>query len=112
MPKRSTAVPFAAVLLDESSSVPLYRQIYDRLRAAILMGQLPPGTHLPSTREMATELRVSRNTLMNAFDQLLAEGDVEGRVGSGTFVSRTLPPTSIPELVASRCGGRCWRRCA
>jgi GntR family transcriptional regulator / MocR family aminotransferase len=91
MPKRSTAVPFAAVLLDESSSVPLYRQIYDRLRAAILMGQLPPGTHLPSTREMATELGVSRNTLMNAFDQLLAEGYVEGHVGAGTFVSRTLP---------------------
>jgi GntR family transcriptional regulator/MocR family aminotransferase len=91
MVKRSTAVPFAAVLLDESSSVPLYRQIYDRLRAAILMGQLPPGTHLPSTREMATELGVSRNTLMNAFDQLLAEGYVEGHVGSGTFVSRTLP---------------------
>ncbi len=56
MTKRSTAVPFAAVLLDESSSVPLYRQLYERIRAAILMGQLTPGTRLPSTREMAIEL--------------------------------------------------------
>ncbi len=91
MAKRSTAVPFGAVPLDDSSSIPLYRQLYDRLRTAILMGQLTPGTRLPSTREMATELGLSRNTLMNAFDQLLAEGYVEGHVGSGTFVSSTLP---------------------
>jgi GntR family transcriptional regulator/MocR family aminotransferase len=102
MAKRSTAVPFAAVLLDESSSVPLYRQLYDRLRAAILMGQLPPGTRVPSTREMATELGVSRNTLMNAFDQLFAEGYVEGHVGSGTFVSRTLPEDLLEARAKTR----------
>lgn len=102
MAKRITAVPFAAVPLDESSSVPLYRQLYDRLRAAILMGQLLPGTRLPSTREMANELGVSRNTLMNAFDQLLAEGYVEGHVGSGTFVSRTLPEDLLEARVKAR----------
>jgi GntR family transcriptional regulator / MocR family aminotransferase len=91
MAKVSTATAFAAVLLDESSSVPLYRQLYHRLRTAILMGQLRPGTHLPSTREMAKELRVSRNTVMNAFEQLQAEGYVESQIGSGTFVSRMLP---------------------
>jgi GntR family transcriptional regulator/MocR family aminotransferase len=95
MAKISMASSFAAVLLDESSSVPLYRQLYLRLRAAILMGQLPPGTHLPSTREMASELKVSRHTVMNAFEQLQAEGYVEGQIGSGTFVSRTLPEDLI-----------------
>jgi len=91
MAKTSMASSFAAVLLDESSSVPLYRQLYNRLREAILMGQLPPGTHLPSTREMAVEMKVSRHTVFNAFEQLQAEGYVEGQVGSGTFVSLTLP---------------------
>src|SRR5215831_15882194 len=91
MAKRSTAAPFASVPLEESSSVPLYYQVYQRLRAAILLGQLAPGTRLPSTRQMAADLGVSRNTLMSAFDQLIAEGYVEGRVGAGTFVSPTLP---------------------
>jgi GntR family transcriptional regulator / MocR family aminotransferase len=91
MVKRSTAAPFASVPLEDSSSTPLYYQVYQRLRAAILLGQLAPGTRLPSTRQMAADLGVSRNTLMSAFDQLVAEGYVEGRVGSGTFVSPTLP---------------------
>lgn len=91
MAKRSTAAPFASVPLEESSSTPLYYQVYQRLRAAILLGQLSPGTRLPSTRQMANDLGVSRNTLMSAFDQLIAEGYVEGRVGAGTFVSPTLP---------------------
>src|SRR5215813_3287096 len=91
MAKRSTAAPFASVPLEDSSSIPLYYQVYQRLRAAILLGQLAPGTRLPSTRQMAADLGVSRNTMMSAFDQLMAEGYVEGRVGAGTFVSPTLP---------------------
>ncbi|HEX3086900.1 MAG TPA: PLP-dependent aminotransferase family protein [Pyrinomonadaceae bacterium] len=91
MAKQMTAAPFASIPLDESSSVPLYYQVYQRLRAAILLGQLAPGARLPSTRQMAIDLGVSRNTLMTAFDQLIAEGYVEGRVGAGTFVSPTLP---------------------
>jgi len=102
MAKTSMASSFAAVLLDESSSVPLYRQLYDRLREAILIGQLPPGTHLPSTREMATELKVSRHTVFNAFELLQAEGYVEGQIGSGTFVARTLPE----ELLQARAGSQ------
>ena len=91
MHKRSTAAAFSTIPLDEASSEPLYRQVYDRLRKAILMRQLPPGTRLPSTRELANELNISRNTVMNAYDQLLAEGYLEGQVGAGTFVSRALP---------------------
>ena len=91
MAKQAAAVPFTSIPLEESSATPLYHQVYQRLRAAILLGQLLPGTRLPSTRQMASDLGVSRNTLMSAFDQLIAEGYVEGRVGSGTFVSPTLP---------------------
>lgn len=91
MSKHSIAVSFTTVSLDSSSPEPLYRQLYDWLRGAILTGQLRPGTRLQSTRELATELGVSRNTVMNAFEQLLAEGYLEGQVGSGTYVSRALP---------------------
>jgi GntR family transcriptional regulator/MocR family aminotransferase len=91
MSKHSIAVPFTTVSLDSSSPDPLYRQLYEWLRGAILTGQLRPGTRLQSTRELATELGVSRNTVMNAFEQLLAEGYLEGQVGSGTYVSRALP---------------------
>ncbi|MCA1633812.1 MAG: PLP-dependent aminotransferase family protein [Acidobacteria bacterium] len=102
MSKLSTAMPFAAAALDARSSVALYRQLYDGIRRAILAGQLKAGTRLPSTRELACELGVSRNTVMNAFEQLLAEGYVEGHTGSGTFVSRTLPD----DLLNARAGER------
>ena len=70
---------------------PLYRQLYDALRAAILDGRLARGHRLPSTRHLAVQLGVSRNTVLGAFDQLLAEGYLEGRVGSGTRVALALP---------------------
>lgn len=77
--------------LDPASAVPLYRQLYDELRQAILSGQLAAGTQLPATRMLAHELGVSRTTVMNAFEQLLAEGYVYGKIGSGTYVATDLP---------------------
>ena len=105
MAKRATAAAFSSILLDEASPEPLYRQVYSRLRTAILMRQLPPGTRLPSTRELANELNISRNTVMNAYDQLLAEGYLEGQVGSGTFVSLALPDDLL-QARASTSGAR------
>jgi GntR family transcriptional regulator/MocR family aminotransferase len=77
--------------IDEQAAVPLFRQLYAGLRAAILAGRLEGGTRLPPTRRLATELQVSRKTVVNAFEQLIAEGYLEGRVGSGTYVARVLP---------------------
>lgn len=73
------------------SGEPLHRQIYGRLRAAILSGQLPPGAQIPSSRELARELRVGRNTVLAAIEQLTNEGYLQSARGSGTFVHRTLP---------------------
>ncbi|HEX2836260.1 MAG TPA: PLP-dependent aminotransferase family protein [Thermoanaerobaculia bacterium] len=73
------------------STTPYYRQIYDGYRAAILAGRLRPGERLPSTRALATELGISRLPVVNAFEQLLHEGYVEGRVGAGTYVSASIP---------------------
>jgi GntR family transcriptional regulator/MocR family aminotransferase len=73
------------------AAAPLYQQLYRHLQAAILSGELKGGLRLPSTRALAEELSVSRNTVLNAYEQLLAEGYVESLAGSGTFVARVLP---------------------
>lgn len=88
--KRSVAAHLAAISVDPALPEPLYRQLYFGLREAILTGRLHPGQRLPATRAFASDLRLSRNTIVSAFDQLLAEGYIEGRTGAGTFVSTTL----------------------
>jgi GntR family transcriptional regulator/MocR family aminotransferase len=76
---------------DRSSPVPFYLQIYEGVRAAITSGRLTPGQRLPSTRTLAEELRISRYPVFSAFDQLLQEGYLDGKVGSGTFVRYNIP---------------------
>jgi len=71
---------------------PLHRQTYRALRGAILAGRLRPGARLASSRGLAKELGVSRNTVLQAFEQLVAEGYATAREGSGTFVADALPP--------------------
>jgi GntR family transcriptional regulator/MocR family aminotransferase len=79
------------VPLDRTSGIPLHRQIYDGCRRAIVEGMLRPGQRVPSTRALAQELDVSRQPVLTAYEQLLHEGYLEGRTGSGTFVSAALP---------------------
>ena len=74
----------------------IYQQIYERLREGIVSGELAPATRLPSTRTLATELGVSRRTALVAYEQLLAEGYVVGRVGSGTTVAPGLALSHRP----------------
>jgi GntR family transcriptional regulator/MocR family aminotransferase len=78
-----------------AAASPLHRQLYFGLREAILESRLPPGARLPSTRSLALDLGVSRNTVLAAFEQLLAEGYIQGRVGAGSFVSRQLPEEAL-----------------
>jgi len=75
------------VAIPLSKDAPLSRQVYLRLREAILSGSLRGGEKLPSTRDLAEQLGVSRTVVLTAFDQLLAEGFAVGRRGSGTYVS-------------------------
>lgn len=72
---------------DDHADQPLYRRIYLRLREAIEDGVLTAGTRLPSTRTLARDLKVSRNTVAAAFDQLHADGYLNQRVGDGTYVA-------------------------
>jgi DNA-binding GntR family transcriptional regulator len=65
---------------------PLYRSIADDLRRAIAAGKLPRGARLPSSRTLARELGVSRNSVLAAYEDLAADGVIAGRIGSGTVV--------------------------
>ena len=77
------------VRLDPDASASLQAQVCDGLRSAIRRGVLRPGTRLPSSRALALDLRVSRTTAVLAFEQLVAEGVLTTRPGSGTFVAST-----------------------
>ncbi|MEU6783587.1 PLP-dependent aminotransferase family protein [Nonomuraea angiospora] len=75
------------VSLSRDSDAPLTAQLADWLRRAMLDGTLAPGERLPSTRSLATQLAVSRTVITEAYQQLYAEGWLDGRHGSGTFVA-------------------------
>jgi GntR family transcriptional regulator len=72
--------------IDPRSPTPLYDQIADRIRVAVAAGELRPGDPLPSVRRLAGRLRVNPATVVQAYRALEAEGFVEMRQGSGTFV--------------------------
>ncbi len=80
-----------AITLDNRSSEPLHRQLYEELRRAILSCRVKPGERVPSTRAMAASLGVSRATVTLGYEQLIAEGYLEAVTGSGTRVCVQLP---------------------
>lgn len=83
--------------IDRAADTPVFRQIYLELRSAILSGALRPATKLPSTRDLAAQLGVSRTAVVSAFEQLLAEGYAFGRKGAGTYIAADLPePFAAP----------------
>lgn len=85
--------------LDRQSQISLVRQIYARLRTAILARTLRPGAELPSTRALAFSLGVARSTVIPAYEQLAIEGYIVGQVGAGTRVSHELPDQAPAEVL-------------
>ena len=100
-------LPLAA---DRAGPAPLTIQIVGQLRTAMTDGQLAAGERLPSTRALAATLGVSRTVVTGAYAQLFAEGWIEGRHGSGTYVADGASASD-----GSRCFGWRqhfrWRRC-
>ena len=90
MVKAAKGALLSTLEINRSSSAPIYRQIEDFLRQMILDGALLPSQKLPSTRELALELGVSRITIKSVYEQLISEGYVQGKTGAGTFVSEGL----------------------
>ncbi len=83
------------IIVDRSSATGLAEQVYETVRKAIVEGHLRPGTRIPSTRALANHLGVARNTVTSAYDQLVSEGYLCGRTGSGTTVAKALPETLL-----------------
>ncbi|MDA5095316.1 PLP-dependent aminotransferase family protein [Aliiroseovarius sp. KMU-50] len=87
-----------SVTIDRDSDVPIYRQLEASLRRLILDGSLAAGQKLPSTRELAQDLGISRITVTNVYDQIIAEGYATARTGSGTFVADGLDTEAFPRI--------------
>jgi GntR family transcriptional regulator/MocR family aminotransferase len=103
--KRIPATFLPLISLNSRVKTPLYKQLYDWFRKAITDGQLHPGQRVPSTRGLAAELKISRIPVLNAYEQLLAEGYFETFVGAGTCVARSIPDDTLrPAAVKARKG--------
>lgn len=90
------------IQLNDNNSLPLYRQIYEAIRRGILSGKFESRMRLPATRLLAAQLGVSRMTVVNAYEQLFAEGYLEGRLGAGTFVAASLPEEFLQTSQANK----------
>jgi len=84
-----------AVSLDREARQPLHAQLARHLRRFILQKRLAPGERLPASRVLAEELSVSRGTITSAFDQLVSEGYIDGRPGSGVYVAKDIPDYNL-----------------
>jgi GntR family transcriptional regulator/MocR family aminotransferase len=91
---------------DQRLLKPEYVRLYEQLCSAILSGQLAPGSRLPSSRQLAGDRGLSRNTALAAYEQLIAEGYVEARRGSGTYVARSVPDQA---MMPRRFVGSAWQ---
>src|SRR5436305_10232353 len=93
------------IALSRHTKIPKHRQVYEWFRTAIIDGQMRPGQRVPSTRGLAAELKISRIPVLNAYEQLLAEGYFETFVGAGTCVARSIPDDTLsPPAVKARKG--------
>jgi GntR family transcriptional regulator len=83
--------------LDPSSSVPIYSQVVDQIKALVASRALRPGDRLPSVRDLAVGLRVNRNTAARAYQMLEIEKVIETRRGDGSFIAAGTPVWTLEE---------------
>ncbi len=88
--------------VDRDSDRPIYRQITEQIRLQISDGRLPPGTRLPTVRELAAMLSVTRLTVQNAYRDLQADGWIESTVGRGTFVTASADQQTLMSMVGRK----------
>ncbi len=89
-------------IIDSNSNVPLYQQIYENIQERIISGTLSPRTKLPSARNLAVNLGISRNTVDTAYYQLQAEGYIDAVPKSGFYVCDTIPEELYSSLQRNR----------
>jgi GntR family transcriptional regulator/MocR family aminotransferase len=95
--RRRPQLPLDLIVLDRTSAETLYRQLYLQLAKLITDGNLPLNFRLPSSRTLAQKIKVSRNTVVSAYEQLAVEGYIEAKRGSQTIVTATPNPARRPD---------------
>src|SRR5947207_11454006 len=94
--RRRSIIAFEMIRLDRNSSEPLHQQLYRQIRDELVLGSFAHNSsRLPSSRSLAADLGISRLTVNLAFSKLHAEGYLQSRIGSGTFVADSLPETFL-----------------
>jgi len=102
MVKRSGGALLLSIRIDRGAERPVGLQLLSALREVILAGGLTPGERLPASRTLARELGLSRTTVIDVFEQLIAEGLLDSRIGAGTYVSAALEAVRPPPLGGPR----------
>jgi len=95
MAKISLEIVLAGITISKNSDIPIYQQVYEQIRKMIVKKRLLPGDRLPASRKLATDLGVSRTSIIQSFEQLILEGYLMGKPGAGTYISETLPDNLI-----------------
>lgn len=83
--------------LNESSGVPVYRQLIDQIQAGIATGALPAGAQLPTVRQVAVDLAINPNTVLRAYRELEIRGVLDTQQGTGTFIGSQAAPAAEDE---------------
>ena len=91
----------SGLIIDKDAALPVYIQLANQLMALVKAGTLKAGHRLPGTRQLAAELNVHRKTVIRAYDELLAQGWLESRTGSGTYVAAHLPVSKPQKLLSN-----------
>jgi GntR family transcriptional regulator / MocR family aminotransferase len=102
MAKSAKGALLSQIEMDRNAPITLFQQLDRALRKLILNGTLGAGQQLPSTRQLAHDIEVSRITVKNVYEQLIAEGYIYSRSGSGTFVADDLAPDTYRQIRRSR----------
>lgn len=96
MARQTRGALLSTLKLDPASRIPLYRQLEDAIRQIILNGDITTGQRLPASRQLAQDLEVSRLTVKNVYEQLVAERFLVSRPGAGTYVARIASTELLP----------------
>ena len=94
------------IAINPSDPRPIYHQIMDEIRRALVVGTLAPADPLPSVRQLASELRINPNTVQQAYRELERDGVVHVKRGLGTFVSAALSQRSERQQLARSVAAR------
>lgn len=99
MAKSAPDISLTFIRLDKSLKKPLYVQLYEAVKQAVLNGMLKPGDRMPASRNLSKDFGIARNAVVKAYEQLMLEGYLGGKTGAGTFVSVLMDQ---PELLPQR----------